>query len=123
MKAKKFKIGDALMHLYILPDGRKRLSGHDITSAIGEDGQSLCQFWEVKSLKQLPRWDSDVPEIMDDSGKTFTPVAIEDAVIYWHGMAYLGNEKASELMCFLDNESIELRIEALGINPKSKTKR
>ena len=106
------------MYIYVLPDGRKFFSGHDITSVIGEDDESLCQFYGEKSLKDLPHMDTSLTQIETDSGETFIPVSIEDVTFYWKIMAHLGNEKASDLMYYLDNEPIGIRIEALGISPQ-----
>lgn len=112
-----FSIGDIQMNGYLLPDGRKKLAGRNVTDAVGEEHKSLGRNWGVKSLKALPHADLSLPQIKADSGETFIPVAIEDAVIYWQAMAERGNKKASALMIALATESVERRIDrALGIH-------
>lgn len=112
-----FSIGDIQMNGYLLPDGRKKLAGKNVTDAIDEHDSTLPRLWGVKSLKALPHADSSLPQIKADTGETFVPVDVEDAIDYWSAMGERGNRKASALMKALAHESVERRIDrALGIH-------
>lgn len=69
MKAHRIQItiGQVNLYGYILPDGRKLLSGRNVTDSINEHNKSLSHFWGVKSLKDLPHMDASLRQIQADS--------------------------------------------------------
>ena len=112
-----FSIGDIPMNGYLLPDGRKRLSGRNVTDAVEEHDSTLPRFYGVRSLKALPGAGSECRINPGKEGSPFLSVSIEDAVAYWQAMSKRGNTKADALMIALATESVERRIDrALGIH-------
>lgn len=102
-------IGDITLNAYMLPDGSYRLAGRNVTDAVKEPANSLSRIMGVKSLKALPHADPSLLQVRADTGETFVPVAIEDAVAYWGLMGAKGNAKAMALVVALATESLERR--------------
>lgn len=101
-------IGDIPVNVYQLPDGSYRLAGRNVTDAVGEHHSTLARFHKVKSLKALPGNASSLTQVKSDSGETFIPVSIEDAMDYW--LSRVGsNDKAKAIARALMSESIERR--------------
>jgi len=104
------------INAYLLPDGRIKLAGRNVTDAIEMRHGSLAEIMGKKSLKALPGADSTLPEVKSDTGEKFTPVSIDDAIAYWTKMAIKGNQRAATLIGALAAESIERRADrAFGI--------
>lgn len=115
------KLGDIPLNVYQMPDGTYKLAGRNVTDAIGEPKNSLTQKMGVKSLKALPHADLACPSIKAESGESFTPIAIEDAALYWGIMSDLGNKKATAILVACTVEAIERRADhALGIEREEK---
>ena len=106
-------IGDIEINVYLLPNGSYRLAGRNVTDAVGMRHGSLAEIMGVKSLKALPHADASLTGVKADTGESFVPVAIEDAVAYWAAMSNKGNRGASVLLQALAIESIERRADAL----------
>ena len=111
------QIGDIPIDVYQLPDGSYRLGGRQVTDAVKEDSKSLPRFYGVKTLKALPGADGSLRQVRADSGETFIPVAIEDAVGFWAGMmTSKGNIDAQALIVALATETLERRADrAFGV--------
>lgn len=110
-------IGDEIqINAYLLPNLIIKLAGRNVTDAIGMRAGSLSEIMGVKSLKALPHADLSLTSIKADTGESFVPVSIEDAVNYWVVMASKGNQKAIALIGALAIESLERRVDrAFGI--------
>lgn len=109
-------IGETQLNAYMLPDGSYRLAGRNVTDVVEKHHSSLREIMGVKTLKALPHADLSLDEIRADTGETFVPVAIEDAVAYWAIVASKGNPKALALVVALATESLERRADrAFGI--------
>jgi len=119
MKAQRATIAiaaDIEINAYLIPDGRIRLAGRNVTDAIEEPANSLLRIMGVKTLKALPSADSSLLQIKADTGESVTPVSIDDAIAYWTKMAIKGNQRAATLIGALAAESIERRADrAFGI--------
>jgi hypothetical protein len=94
----KVQVAGLEINIYFLPDATYRLAGKNVTDAIGEPNNSLGRIMGVKTLKALPHADSTLPQIKADTGESFIPVAIEDAITYWGVMAIKGNLIAQSLL-------------------------
>jgi hypothetical protein len=103
------QVGDITINVYLLPDGSYRLAGRNVTDAIGEAANSLLRICSVKSLKDLPHADLSLLQVKSNTGESFVPVAIEDAVAYWAAMSNAGHKLATALLQALAIESIERR--------------
>ena len=104
------------INAYLLPDGRIKLAGRNVTDAIEEPNNSLARIMGVKSLKALPGADSSLIQVKTETGEKLTPVSIDDAIAYWTKMAIKGNHRAATLIGALAAESIERRVDrAFGI--------
>ena len=103
-------IGDITIHGYQLPDGSYRLSGRNVTDAVGELPASLAREMEVSSLKELPGADKFGQKIETDVGAPFIPVSLEDAFVYWVHVAH-DNPKAMALVVALGSETLERRFD------------
>ena len=101
-------IGGITINVYQLPDGSYRLSGRNVTDAIGEDDKTLPRFYGVRSLKSLPHANLSLPQIKANTGESLVPVAIEDAMDYWLGRSS-ANPLARTLSRALMSETIERR--------------
>ena len=95
-------IGGITINVYQLPDGSYRLSGRNVTDAIGKPSNSLTRWAGVKSLKDLPH--ADMESIQSDMGETFTPVSVPDTLAYWGTCAARGNTHARSLLQFLKQD-------------------
>ena len=112
MKAQRATIAiaaDIEINAYLLPDGRIKLAGRNVTDAVGEPNNSLPRIMGVKSLKSLPSADLSLIQVKADTGETVTPVSIDDAIAYWTKMAIKGNQQAATLIGALAAESLERR--------------
>jgi hypothetical protein len=90
------------------------LAGKTVSSAIGEHDSTLPRSMGVKSLKDLPHKDKSLPHrIKAESGESFTPISVKDAVIYWGKMAEKKNQLAISILVASAIESIERRIDAV----------
>ncbi|WP_300503124.1 hypothetical protein [Crocosphaera sp.] len=65
----------------------------------------------MKSLKALPNADLSLGQVKADSGETFIPVALEDAVTYWTILSGQGNKKAAALLGALAIEALKRRVD------------
>ena len=109
-------VGEIQINAYMLPDGTYRLAGRNVTDAVEKHDSSLRETMGVRSLKALPHADLSLSEVRANTGETFVPVAIEDAVAYWAIMASKGNVKALAIVVALATESLERRADrAFGI--------
>jgi hypothetical protein len=107
-------LGGIPLSVYRLPNGDYKLSGRNITDAVGEDANTLLRFTGVKSLKSLPNAGSDCYKITPATSKgvPFHPVSIADAVMYWGKAAERGNLKAIAILVASAAEAIERRTDA-----------
>lgn len=101
------------LNVYLMPDASYRLAGRNVTDAIKEPNISLVRIMGVKTLKALPHAGSSLKQIKVDSGESFIPVAIEDAIVYWGKMATKGNQNAFALIVALATESLERRADSI----------
>jgi hypothetical protein len=106
-------IAGICVNVYFLPDATYRLAGKNVTDAIGVDHKSLGRTMRVKTLKALPHAGLNLIPIKADSGESFIPVAIEDAIVYWGIMATKGNQNAFALIVALATESLERRADSV----------
>jgi hypothetical protein len=118
------KLGDIPINAYRLTknDGTFTdvLAGKNITDAVGEHDSTLPRTFSIKALKDLPNKDLSLPHrIKADTGESFTPVSVKDAVFYWGKMAENKNQKALALLVASAIESIERRIEAELLKKKA----
>lgn len=102
-------LGDILLRVYQLPDGRYKLAGRNVTDAVEKHPSSLSELMGVKSLKSLPGADLSLNEIRATTGERFIPIAIEDAVTYWGKVAAQGNPLALGILVASAIEAIERR--------------
>lgn len=115
------KLGDIPLNVYEMPNGSYKLAGRNVTDAIGMRAGSLSEKMGVKTLKALPHAGFDCPTIKANTGESFIPVAIEDAVAYWGIMARSGNDKAYAVLVACAIEAIERRADhARGIQVKEE---
>ena len=106
-------LGDIPINVYQMPDGSYKLSGRNVTDAIGEDDKTLPRSYGVKSLKDLPGAGLDCPKLnAGKEGVPFYPVSFNDASIFWHGMSKKGNKIADQIIQAALIESIERRADA-----------
>ena len=112
VKAKRatIDIGGIVINVYQLPDGSYRLAGRNVTDAIGMRPGSLSEVMKVKSLKDLPH--ADAESIQSNTGETFTPVSVPDALSYWGACAARGNTRAQSLLQYLKQDP-----SSLGLSP------
>lgn len=100
---------------YLLPNGTYALSGRSITDAIQMRSGSLSETLGVKSLKQLPGMDLSLTDksgsIKAETGESFIPVSVDDAVRYWRAMDRKGNELAGALVEACLAEALERRLD------------
>lgn len=75
----------------MLPDGSYKLAGRNVTDIVQEYNLSLNRLMGVKSLKDLPGADLSLNQIKSETGETFIPVSIADAIEYWTRVAMAGN--------------------------------
>lgn len=109
-------LGDIPLMVYRLPSGKYKLSGRNVTDAVGEHNSTLTRAYNCRSLKDLPGAGSNLTQIKTDSGESFLPVSIEDAVNYWAMMGEKGNRRSMAILRACAIESIERRADhALGI--------
>ncbi len=103
-------IGGITINVYQLPDGSYRLAGRNVTDVIGEPNNSLIRWAGVKSLKALPSADSSLIQIQADTGESFIPVSIIDALNFWGEMGFeKKNQLAKALVLACAAETIERR--------------
>lgn len=104
------ELGSIPLNVYQLPDGSYRLSGRNVTDAVEEDNNTLIRFYGVKSLNDLPSAGLERYKInAGKEGSPFSPVAIQDAAVYWGHCAQKGNALASAILVACAIESIERR--------------
>jgi len=112
VKAKRasIDIGGIVINVYQLPDGSYRLAGRNVTDAIEEPANSLLRFAGVKTLKALPHADKSLLQVKAETGESFVPVAIEDALAYWGEMSFeKRNPLAKAIVLACAAETIERR--------------
>jgi hypothetical protein len=97
------------MNVYLMPDATYRLAGRNVTDAIDMEHKSLGRIMGVKSLKALPGADLTLGQVKAETGESFIPVSLEDAITYWGIMATKGNKEALALISALAIESLERR--------------
>ena len=103
-------IGGIAINVYQLPDGSYRLAGRNVTDAIGMYNSSLKEIMGVKTLKDLPHADLSLKEVKSETGESFVPVAIEDALAYWGEMGFeKRNPLAKAIVLACAAETIERR--------------
>lgn len=102
-------IGGITINVYQLPDGSYRLAGRNVTDAIGMRPGSLSEVMKVKSLKALPHADSSLSEVKAETGESFIPVSIVDALAYWGEMVERKNQSAKIVVLACAAETIERR--------------
>jgi hypothetical protein len=126
-------IGDITLNVYQLPDGSYRLSGRNVTDAVGEEPNGLARVFGVRSIKDLPilKSQSGTPgkekamkpaqgkgseRYIDrrkinpgKEGSPFWELMIEEAVVYWAAVAGKGNKSALALIAALAIETVERR--------------
>lgn len=105
------------LNVYLLPNGSYRLAGRSVTDAIGIQHKSLVEIMGVKSLKHLPGADLSLGDksgsIKAETGESFIPVSLDDAVTYWGIMATKGNIQAVALLTACAAEALERRADAV----------
>ena len=120
-------LGNIPFNVYQLSDGSYKLAGRNVTSAIGDNNhKSLGRELGVKSLKHLPNANQSLGQIKAETGESFIPVAIEDAVSYWVIKSQKGNKIASSILGSCAIEAIERRADkALGkeVSEKERNER
>jgi hypothetical protein len=104
------ELGSIPLNVYQLPDGSYRLSGRNVTDAVKEDNNTLSRFYGVKSLNDLPNADLERYRVnTGKEGSPFSPVAIQDAAVYWGNCSQKGNALAAAILVACAIESIERR--------------
>jgi hypothetical protein len=108
------RLGDIPLNVYMLPDGRYKLSGRNVTDAIDEASNSVLRIMRVKSLKDLPHAGLERYKLTaGKEGSPFDPLSIEDAATYWGEMSQRGNKKATAILVACAIEAIERRADAV----------
>jgi hypothetical protein len=103
-------LGEIPVNVYQMPDASYRLSGRNVTDAIGEDHNTLARFYGVKSLKDLPGAGLERDKISaGKEGSPFIPVVIEDATRFWFDRSKKGNALAGAIVEAALIEAIERR--------------
>jgi hypothetical protein len=108
------QLGEIPLNVYQLPDGSYRLSGRNITEAVGQHANTLQRILDIASLEVLP----DAERISaGKSGAPFWAVPPRFAVKYWARIAFTkSNTKAYSLLSAIPSEH------SLGISVESCSK-
>jgi hypothetical protein len=109
-------LGDILINVYLMPDGTYKLAGKNVTDAIGVQHKSLVESMGVRSLKALPNADLSLGDksgsVKSETGESFIPVSLEDAITYWVKMAEKSNAHAIAILAACAIEALERRADS-----------
>lgn len=97
------------INVYKVAEKRYALAGRNVTDVVNEPANSLLREMGVKSLKHLPNANPSLLQVRAEAGETFTPVHLDDAVIYWGKVAAKGNMMALGIIVALAIEQLEDR--------------